>query len=281
MNFLNVMQFKAYIKQKAAEKNISPQLALQTYMLECLLIRIAHSKYKKNFILKGGFLISIIAGLNSRTTMDIDASIKGIKVSQKRIKEIFQDICKIDLKDNIRYSIVELSDIRKDDEYGGIRVSMKADYDVLSVALSVDITTGDKITPREIDFAFNPFFNNEKIHILTYNMETFLAEKIETVISRGIANTRIRDFYDIYLLLKIKIGHIDKNTFQKSLTATCIKRNSLEVIKNYETVLKQLEEDRQIQKLWIQYQKKFTYAKDISLIEIYSLIKKYLKNINF
>ena len=274
MKFKNSMQFKAYIKKISVDKTISPQLALQSFMLECLLIRIANSKYRTNLILKGGFLLSIIAGLNSRTTMDIDTTLKGIKLTKEKVKEIFETICSVDINDDINYKIEDISEIRKDDEYGGLRVSLKANYDVLSVPLSVDVTTGDKITPRAIDFSFTTLFNNEKIKILAYNTETLLAEKIETVISRSIANTRIRDFYDIYII--IKTLKIDEKIFMKAITETCKKRNSLETIKNYKNVLEQLKKDKDIGKQWKQYQKRFNYAKDISLPEIFEMIENIL-----
>ena len=274
MKFKNSMQFKAYIKNVSIDKAISPQLALQSFMLECLLIRIANSKYRTNLILKGGFLLSIIAGLNTRTTMDIDTTLKGIKLTEDKVKEIFEDICSIDINDDISYEIEDISEIRKDDQYGGLRVSLKANYDVLSVPLSVDITTGDKITPRAIDFSFTTFFNNEKIKILAYNTETLLAEKIETVISRSIANTRIRDFYDIYII--IKTLKIDKEIFIKALIETCNKRNSLETIKNYQMVLEQLKQDKDIENQWKQYQKRFSYVKNIPLPETFELIEDIL-----
>lgn len=274
MKFKNSMQFKAYIKKVSVEKAVSPQLALQSFMLECLLIRIAKSKYRGNLILKGGFLLSIIAGLNSRTTMDIDTTLKGIKLTEDKVKEIFETICSVDINDDISYKIEDISEIRKDDEYGGLRVSLKANYNVLSVPLSVDITTGDKITPRAIDFYFTTFFNNEKIRILAYNTETLLAEKIETVISRSIANTRIRDFYDIYII--IKTLNIDREIFIKALTETCKKRNSLETIKNYKIVLEQLRQDKDIVNQWKQYQKRFSYAKEVSLMETFELIEEIL-----
>ena len=212
--------------------------------------------------------------MNSRTTMDIDTTLKGIKLTEDKVKEIFEDICSIDINDDISYEIEDISEIRKDDQYGGLRVSLKANYDVLSVPLSVDITTGDKITPRAIDFSFTTFFNNEKIKILAYNTETLLAEKIETVISRSIANTRIRDFYDIYII--IKTLKIDKEIFIKALIETCNKRNSLETIKNYQMVLEQLKQDKDIENQWKQYQKRFSYVKNIPLPETFELIEDIL-----
>ena len=213
--------------------------------------------------------------LNKPLTEDEkDLIINWFIEKEGRVIEIFETICSVDINDDISYKIEDISEIRKDDEYGGLRVSLKANYDVLSVPLSVDITTGDKITPRAIDFSFTTFFNNEKIRILAYNTETLLAEKIETVISRSIANTRIRDFYDIYIIIK-KLN-IDREIFIKALTETCKKRNSLETIKNYKIVLEQLRQDKDIVNQWKQYQKRFNYAKEVSLTETFELIEEIL-----
>jgi len=189
----NPMQLKAFIKNKAVEKNISAQLVMQNYMMERLLERISLSKYQHNFILKGGFLISAIVGLDSRTTMDLDTTIKGLTLTHESIRLIFMEICNIPVEDDIVFEIVSIVDIRENDDYPGIRVDLKANYFPISVPLSVDITTGDKITPREVKYKFKLLFEERAIPIMAYNLETLLAEKIETVLSRGIANTRPRD----------------------------------------------------------------------------------------
>jgi len=193
----NPMQLKAFIKKKAAEKNISAQLVMQNYMLERLLERISLSKYKHNFILKGGFLISAIVGLDTRATMDLDTTIKGFTLTHEAIREIFGEICTVEIADDVKFELGDISDIREGDDYPGIRVALKANYPPISVPLTVDVTTGDVITPREIEYTFSLLFDDRTISILAYNLETVLAEKIETVLSRSIANTRPRDFYDI------------------------------------------------------------------------------------
>ena len=185
----NSMSLKAYIKNKANEKHIPSQLVMQNYMLERLLERISLSKYKTNFILKGGFLISAIVGIDSRTTMDLDTTIKGIKLDKEVLKTVLGEICNIDLNDNIKFEILGLEDIREKDDYPGMRVKINGLYPPLKVPLSIDMTTGDKITPREINYSFTSLFEDKEIKVLAYNLETIL--------SRFIANTRARDFYDI------------------------------------------------------------------------------------
>lgn len=206
----NPTQLKALIKNLAAEKELPAQLVMQNYMLERLLERISKSPYHQNFIVKGGFLISAFIGIESRTTKDLDTSVKGLHVSHENLASVFSEICNITLNDNISFELLNTEEIRELDEYMGIRVKMNALYPPLKVPLSVDVTTGDNITPQEISYTFSPMFNDQKINCMTYNIETILAEKIETILSRSIANTRPRDFYDVHVLLL---------TFRKQINA--------------------------------------------------------------
>lgn len=171
----NPMQLKAFIKKKAAEKNISAQLVMQNYMLERLLERISLSKYKHNFILKGGFLISAIVGLDTRATMDLDTTIKGFTLTHESIRKIFEEICAVEVADDVQFELVDISDIREGDDYPGIRIALKAIYPPISVPLTVDVTTGDVITPREIEYTFSLLFDDRTISIFAYNLETVLA----------------------------------------------------------------------------------------------------------
>ena len=201
----NAMQLKSTIKKISKEKGISAQLIMQNYMLERLLERISISKYQPNFILKGGFLIASIVGLDTRATMDMDATIKGLPVTEEHLLDMFTDICNIEIDDNVTFTFKSISSIRAKDEYSGYRISLTANYPPMSVPLKLDITTGDKITPREITYDFKLLLEDRTIQILSYNLETVMSEKIETVITRGDQNTRPRDFYDIYILHKLHL----------------------------------------------------------------------------
>ena len=203
----NAMQLKAYVKNLAKEKKISAQIVLQNYMLERLLERISVSEYRDNFILKGGFLLAAMVGLDTRATMDMDATIKGLSVTKEKISQMFIDICKIHIDDDISFEFSGIDDIREVDEYSGFRVSLSGNYTPMAVPLKIDITTGDKITPREMVYTFNLMFEERSINVLAYTLETILAEKLETIISRGDQNTRPRDFYDVYIL-KIGRAHV-------------------------------------------------------------------------
>lgn len=243
------MQLKAFIKKKAFEKHVSPQLVMQNYMLERLLERISVSKYKNNFIFKGGFLIGAIIGLDARTTMDLDATIKGITLSKESINYIFKEICKISCDDNVTFEILGINGIREDDDYPGVRVSLKATFSPINVPLTVDITTGDVITPREIKTSIPMLFEQGEINIFSYNIETILAEKIETILSRGITNTRPRDFYDVHILYVLRGSICNTHVLKNALYRTATKRGSQKVLDHYAAILKDIQYSEFLNKL--------------------------------
>lgn len=281
MKTKNSMQFKAFIKKKASEKNISAQLVIQNYMLERLLERISLSKYQQNFILKGGFLISAIVGLESRATMDLDTTLKGISLNHDEIKKVFEEICQIKIDDDVSFEIDSFKDIRKADSYPGVKVGLKAIYKSLRVALFVDITTGDKITPREINYRFKLLFDDRAIKIMAYNLESLLAEKIETILSRSVSNTRSRDFYDIYIIHKLQEKNYDFSILKRAIEATAIKRGSLLVLKDYKEIISNIAESSQQQGFWKKYQKDYAYAQNIDFNNICKLIIELLDELNF
>ena len=276
----NPMQFKAFIKKIAEQKKISAQLVLQNYMLERLLERISLSKFTNNFILKGGFLISVILGLNTRATLDLDVTIKGFTLSNETIQKIFSEICSINLDDNILFEVLNVSDIRENDDYPGSRVALKANYENISVPLTVDVTTGDIITPSEIQYSYSLLFENRTIKILAYNVETILAEKIETVLSRNIANTRIRDFYDIHILYSLRGTECSISTLKQALKRTAEKRGSIKILENYVAIIKEIRNNQQLQNFWQRYQKNFDYVKDILFQETCDSILNIMEKIS-
>ena len=260
----NAMQLKAYVKNLAKEKHISAQIVLQNYMLERLLERISLSKYHDNFILKGGFLLAAMVGLDTRATMDMDATVKGLAVTKETISQMFIDVCEVHIDDNISFTFNGIDDIREDDEYGGYRVSLTGNYPPMAVPLKIDITTGDKITPREMVYSFNLMFEERSINVLAYTVETILAEKLETIISRGDQNTRPRDFYDVYILNTLQKQNIDDQILKEAFAATVKKRGTEHIIANYKEIIETVSKSPAMKDQWIRYQKEFEYAKDIS-----------------
>lgn len=271
----NAMQLKAIIKNISKEKNISAQLVMQNFMLE----RISVSKYKSNFILKGGFLIAAMVGLDSRATMDMDVTIKGLPVTEESVYKIFQDICNIALEDDVAFTFNHIGEIREGDEYGGYRVSLSALYPPMEVPLKLDITTGDKITPKEIVYEFKLLLEDRSIQVLAYNLETVMAEKLETVISRGDQNTRPRDFYDIYILQRLQGKNIDHSALKAALLATTEKRNSTGIVEQYDKIISVIQNSELMQKRWLDYQKDFDYAGDIEFGDTCGAIKEILDSL--
>lgn len=264
---INPMQLKARIKNLAAKKNLPAQTVMQNYLMERLLERLSLSIYRENFIIKGGFLIAVMVGLGARSTMDLDATIKGFKLNHESIRDVFEHVCAIGVDDDVTFSVNRTIDIRETDDYPGIRVSLTASYPPLQVPLSVDVTTGDKITPREIKYSFPLLFDDRSISMMAYNLETILAEKLETILSRNIANTRLRDFYDMYILYSLRWDACSVPLLRTALERTATKRGSLSILPEYKSIVTTIRNNPRMHDFWSYYQKDFDYAKDISFEE--------------
>lgn len=276
----NAMQLKAIIKNLAKEKNISAQLVMQNFMLERLLERISISKYQSNFILKGGFLIAAMVGLDTRATMDMDVTIKNLPVNEETVRDMFEDICRIELNDDVTFSFRSIGEIREGDEYTGYRVHLTANYPPMAVPLKLDITTGDKITPREVKYSFKLLLEDRSISVLAYNLETVLAEKLETVISRGDQNTRPRDYYDVYILWKLQFHNINPQALKQAFIATSQKRGSYEVVLNYKRIMDTVKNSKVMQEQWQAYQKNFEYAKDVDFGDVCDVVVRIMDEMN-
>ena len=272
----NAMQLKGLVKNISREKKISAQLVLQNYMLERLLERISKSEYQQNFILKGGFLIAAIVGLDTRATMDMDVTIKGELLTEENIQKMFDAIITVSLDDDIIFTFKSISEIREGDDYQGYRVALTANFPPMAVPLKLDITTGDKITPKEIEFSYQPLFDGEIIPVLAYNLETVLAEKLEAIISRGDQTTRPRDYYDVYILQKLQESNVNFEHLKKALQTTAEKRGSWEIIKDYQAILTVCQNSEVMHKQWNTYQKTFNYATEISFKETCNAIEALL-----
>ena len=263
----NAMQLKGLVTNIAKEKKISAQLVLQNYMLERFLERISLSSYRDNFIIKGGFLIASMVGLDSRATMDMDATIKGYPVNEETIRKMIEEVMTISVNDNITFMFRSIGEIREGDEYTGYRVALDAVYEKMAVPLKLDITTGDKITPKEIEYDYRLMFEDRTIRVLAYNLPTILAEKLETVISRGDQNTRPRDYYDIYILTKLQSDNISLDSLRLALRATAERRGSVEIIKQYRIIMQVVKSSDVMNYQWNNYRENFEYADGIEFEE--------------
>jgi len=268
------MSIKAKINNYAKSNKITAQTVLQNFMFERFLERLSKSEYQDKFIIKGGVLISNMVGLDTRSTMDLDITLRNLPLDEEIILRAMKQISQINLDDDITFSGFHFSPIRPDDEYGGFRIKFSATYFSIVTPLSIDLSTGDKITPQPMEYDFSPIFGTENSFTLWgYNIETILAEKLQTIISRGIASTRPRDFYDVYILTKEKQFDIKK--LKSAFTETCKHRGTENLIKEIDARMGEIEQSKPLQNLWLKYTKQFSYAKDIP----YEDLMKSLKNL--
>lgn len=273
-------QLTDLIKNKARNLGLDAQLLLKRYFMEQMLTRIAQSEYKTNFILKGGLLISSLIGLSSRTTQDIDVSIVNKSLSMEEIERMMADVCKIDLDDNIKYELTNVQEIREEFEYPGIRLSFKVYMDKIVDSLKMDITTGDIITPKEITYGYKLLLEDKTINLCSYPIETIIAEKIESILSKNILGTRMRDFYDIYMLVNLFRDRIDKKNQKQALLNTCAKRNTENILNNQNEIIADIENDLGQQNLWKNYASKNTYVGKVSFEDTIKSIKSILNLID-
>ena len=269
----NKDSLKAKASNLAIQTNIPNKYIIQNFMFEALLKRISNSNYKDKFIIKGGLLLSSIFGVNLRSTMDLDTTIKGLPLNKSTITKVITEIINIDLKDNITFEIENIKDIREEDLYSGYNVNLKADFDGLKINLMIDITTGDIITYKEVEFKYNTLFDNDTINIMTYNYETIIAEKFESIISRNIDNSRMKDYYDLYMFVNLKWNDINKETLRKAIINTSKNRETLSYMENANDYINLIEDDSNLKSLWNNYQKNYEYANDISFEDTIKSIK--------
>lgn len=261
------------LKNKAVQNNITVNEVLQNYMFERILERLSISEYKNNFILKGGVLLSSIMGIDTRTTMDMDTCLKGINLTEEQLYKVLKNILDTDVKDGVTFEIKNSKPIREDDEYGGLKYNILAKFDNIKVNLSIDIATGDVITPGEIEYNYKMMFEDKALKIMTYNIESIIAEKFQTIISRNVLNSRMKDFYDLYYL--IKYSTFSKDDLRLAIEKTFEKRNT--DIKLINSNISVIQESDLLQDLWKTYSQKHKYTKDIKFEDIIETIKKISK----
>lgn len=269
----NKDSLKAKVYNLAKQTNIPNKYLIQNFMFEALLKRISKSKYKDKFIIKGGLLLSSIFGVNLRSTMDLDTTIKGLPLNRETITKVINEIISIDVEDNINLEIENVKDIREEELYSGFEVNLKAEFDGLKTNLMIDITTGDVITYKEVEFKYSTIFDNETINIMTYNYETIIAEKFESIISRNIDNTRMKDYYDLYMFVNLKWNDLNKDTLRNAIFNTSKARETLDYIDNASKYIELINDDSRLKSLWNSYQNNYEYAKEIEFVDTINAIK--------
>ena len=276
MRTKNAMQLKARINTRAKEAGIPAQSLMQCYLFERPLERLSKSKWRDNVVIKGGMLISSLVGVASRTTMDLDTTITGFTLTRESAEKVFREVAVIDADDDWAFEFDRTEDIRETDDYPGIRVYLKAAYPPMVVPLKIDVTTGDSITPGPVAYDYPLLFDGGSIRLMSYPLETVLAEKFETVVSRGVTNTRPRDFYDILLLWRTRGDKCEIPTLWEALERTCAKRGSTEMMEHWQTILDEVATDKAMLVLWDKYAKKNPYAAGIELAQCCETAKEVL-----
>lgn len=275
----NAQSLKDKAKNFAIKNNLEVQQVLQNYMFERFLERLSKSKYKNNFILKGGFLLSSIMGINIRSTMDIDANITGMDFSEDKILKLVQDIISIELNDNVTFEIDKSEPIKEDNEYGGYSFKIIGKVFNLKIIFHIDISTGDLITPKAIEYEYKTLLEDNIINLYTYNSETIIAEKLQTVLVRSVANSRMKDFYDLYYFSTNKWKEIDKKTLSDAINVTFKHRNSLNELNNYESIINEISKSSLIKERWTSYQNRFSYAQNVSFDSVIDSINKIYREV--
>lgn len=272
--YLTPAQIKGRIKNVAKQNGSDPITLLRIYMMERFLERITYSKYKDDFIVKGGILVTSMIGISMRSTMDIDTTIRNFDLTKEETTRIVNEIKDISLDDHIEFILNDVSDIMDNMEYPGIRIHMDAKLENLIVPIKIDISTGDVITPREVRYEYPLLLEDKSIQLWSYNLETILAEKIQTILSRGLLNTRMRDFYDVTTLFDRYNDSINYNDLSLAFDKTCRKSETLSLLEHYEEILCSISEDSTLQNLWKNYCRKYKYASHIEFSTNLEIIKQ-------
>lgn len=256
-------QLKDLIRNLSKENKVEAHILLRNYMMERFLERMTLSPFRDNFVLKGGMLVAAMVGIDARATMDMDATVRNAAVSVEVVEDMIGKIVAIHLDDGVWFHVKRISEIMEDAEYTCVRVSLEAVFDGVLTPLKIDISTGDAITPHAVEYPLKLMLENRAITVWAYPLETVLAEKLETVITRTITNTRMRDYYDLYILETLHGRSIDFSLLSAALTATATQRNTLPLMQNADAVLTETADSAVMQKLWHNYQQKYRYAAEI------------------
>ena len=268
---MNSMQLKDKLKNISKDKDVDFNTLLRLYMYDRFIERLSVSKRKDNFILNGGFYLSTLFGVENRTTMDIDTDFRNAKFNEKTIVKMIKEITSIDINDNAKLNYLGIAPIRDEDEYGGFRVGIQVELENIKEIFHIDIATGDPITPKEIKYKYKPILGEEYVDLWAYNIETVLAEKIETILSRAELDGRMRDFYDVYLIYTKDFKNINVDYFRKAIEKTFSKR---EYVGNPLVTMDLLKDSKMLRTRWRIYQRKYDYAQDINFNDILDCIEK-------
>ena len=274
---MNSDKLKNIIYKKAHGNSDISQKFYQLFYFERILERISISNYRGQIILKGGLLLTSIIGDDERTTKDMDATLKGISLTKTNVEKVFNEILHIDIDDGVSFQIISIKDIRLEDEYGGFRLNILSKLDNNKTYITVELTTGDVITPREMKYNYNSIFEDKKIPIMSYPLETVLAEKFQTIVTRGLFNTRLKDFYDVYILINTKIDDLNRSNLIKAIKNTFKWRETNFDLEQFNEVIDDLSNDNNMNNLWNEYVSKNSYAKNVKFEDTINALKEIIE----
>lgn len=274
---MNSDKLKNIISKKAHGNSDISQKFYQLFYFERILERISISNYRGQIILKGGLLLTSIIGDDERTTKDMDATLKGIPLTKNDVEKVFNEILHIDIDDGVSFQIISIKDIRLEDEYGGFRLNILSKLDNNKTYITVELTTGDVITPKEMKYNYNSIFEDKKIPIMSYTLETVLAEKFQTIVTRGLLNTRLKDFYDVYILINTKIDDLNRSNLIKAIRNTFKWRETNFDLEQFNEVINDLSDDNNMNNLWNEYVSKNSYAKNVKFEDTTNALKEIIE----
>lgn len=274
---MNSDKLKNIISKRAYGDSDISQKFYQLFYFERILERISISNYRGQIILKGGLLLTSIIGDDERTTKDMDATLKGIPLTKNDVEKVFNEILHIDIDDGVSFQIISIKDIRLEDDYGGFRLNILSKLDNNKTYITVELTTGDVITPKEMKYNYNSIFEDKKIPIMSYTLETVLAEKFQTIITRGLLNTRLKDFYDVYILINTKIDDLNRSNLNEAIKNTFKWRKTNFDLEQFNEVINDLSNDNNINNLWNEYVLKNSYAKNVKFEDTTNALKEIIE----
>ena len=265
-------QLKAKIRNLSGGDNDRARMLIRNFVMERFLERVALSPYRNNFILKGGMLVAAVVGLETRATMDIDTTVRALPLTDENARKVVEDIIRVEVPDGVSFAISKESGIMEGHDYPGYRFMLEATLDRMRQAIKIDISTGDVITPGAVEYSYRLMFEDRAISIWTYNLETLLGEKLETIMARENANTRMRDFYDIHALAERK--PIDYGVLREAFLATSRKRETTESIPRFDTILESVRTDSEMGAMWERYRKENYFVGELSWDEVNRDVKE-------
>ena len=271
-------QLKDKISHMSGSDSTKAQTLIRKYMMERFLARISHSQYRNNFILKGGMLVSALVGVEARATMDIDTTVRSLPLTKEAASVIIQEIALIDLDDGLSYEIKKVEEIMEEHDYSGVRFMIGVTLEKLRDTIKIDVSTGDEITPEAIEFSYPLMFDGQRINIWSYNLETMLAEKLETVVARSTLNTRMRDFYDIHILWSEKSAEVNIRILERAIINVARKRGTLELFDNLDSIIADVQHSEYLESNWNNYQKNNYYVGDLSWTQVMETTSTILKD---